>query len=78
MVSSQCLPVALPKGVPIKPIKLEPGSEVFYSQDNDRFRKRQYGGFNKWRGRNFNKRGRGSSSSKNWRERSEELKHDVT
>ena len=66
------------EGCSNKPLKLEPGSEVLYSRDNDNFRKRQYGGFNKWRGRNFNSRGRGSSRSNNWRERSEKLKHDVT
>ena len=65
------------KGCSNKSIKLEPGSEVLYSRDNDNFRKRQYGSFNKWRGRNLNSRGRQSSYSKNWKERSEELKHDV-
>ena len=66
------------EGCSNKPLKLEPGSEALYSCDNDNFRKSQYGGFNKWRGRNFNSRGRGSSSSKNWRERNEELKHNAT
>ena len=41
------------EGCSNKPIELELGSEVLYSRDIDNFRKRQYGGFNKWRGRNF-------------------------
>ena len=61
-----------------KPIKLESGSELLCSHGDDNFRERQYGGFNRWRGRNFNSCGSGSSYSKNWRERSEHLKHGVT
>ena len=72
---SVCLRVPVPEGCSNKSIKFEPDSEVLSSCDNDNFRKRQYGGFSKWRGRNFNNRGRGSSYSKNWREKSEELKH---
>ena len=66
---------ATAEGCSNKPLKLEPGSEVLYSYDDDNFRTRQCVAFSNWRGRNFNRRGRGS---KNLRESSEELQQDVT